>query len=302
MKIRNIILMAGMMLLAACSDDDDKQAVEQVTGPTEVCVISCNVLADNSNQTGDLSWKKRRDALVNMVETEKPDVLCLQGQYWNQVIYLEQQLAGYASVDYNVNGNDANTGRHNTVMYRADKYTLLQQGRYWLSQKPNTMTYPWASKDEERRCTTWALLKDNSTNARFYVACTQMNDGDEPEDMAARLNSAELNVEMIQQMVIDNGGTTPVILAGDMNASNDADDARRDCLAPYYGWMTDARTVGGDTKPSYNGLGTPAAGARLTPDHIFLYKAVPQSFTTLDGNYGVAYISDHNPISCKVKF
>ena len=48
-------------------------------------------------------------------------------------------------------------------------------------------------------------------NARFYVACTQMNDGDEPEDMAARLNSAELNVEMIQQMVIDNGGTTPVI-------------------------------------------------------------------------------------------
>lgn len=57
MKIRNIILMAGMILLAACSDDDDKQAVEQVTGPTEVCVISCNVLADNSNQTGDLSWK-----------------------------------------------------------------------------------------------------------------------------------------------------------------------------------------------------------------------------------------------------
>ena len=66
---------------------------------------------------------------------KKPDVLCLRVKSWNQVIYLEQQLAGYASVDYNVNGNDAIlTGRHNTVMYRADKYTLLQQGRYWLSQ------------------------------------------------------------------------------------------------------------------------------------------------------------------------
>ena len=72
-----------------------------------------------------------------------------------------------------------------------------------------------------------------------------------------------------------------------MNASNDADDSRRDCLAPYYGWMTDARTVVAIQNRATTGSGTPAAGARPTPDHIFLYKAVPQSFATLDGNYGV---------------
>ena len=71
--------MAGMMLFAACPDtDDDKQAVEQVTGPTEVCAISCNVLADNSNQTGGFVLENAATHWSVLAETEKPDVLRLQ--------------------------------------------------------------------------------------------------------------------------------------------------------------------------------------------------------------------------------
>ena len=302
MKLSNILIAVGMLMLTACGDDD-KQPVEVITGPTEVSVISCDILPDNSSQTGDLAWKNRRAAVLSMVASEKPDILCLQGQYWNQAVYLEQQLVGYDVIDYNVNGNDSNTGRHNTIMYRADKYTLVNQGRFWLSQKPTTMTYPWAAKDAERRCTTWVLLKDNATNARFYVGCTLMNDGDEPEDMTARLNSAKLNVEKFQEFMMTDETDIPVILAGNMNASADETDSRHECLAPYYKWMISAREKASstDNRPSYNGLGTPAAGRSLTPDHIFLYKASALSFKTLESNYGVQYLSDHNPISCKVK-
>ncbi len=297
---------ASLLMLSACGDDnDDKQVVEQVTGPTEVTLISCDILTDEATQAGDLSWKKRRVALLGMLETEKPDIMCMQGQYWNQVVYLEQKLAGtYTIVDHAVEGDDSEKGRHNSVMYRSDKYTLEKEGRFWLSQTPNSKTNPWAATDNERRIATWLLLKDNSTRARFYVVSTGLNTGDLAEDMQARVNSADLIVTKFQEFMETDGIDIPVILAGNMNASYAADDTRRDCLKPYLAWMESVRDEAPttDTKPSYNGLGRPASGVCLVPDHIFIYKAQALEFATLDGNYGVPYISDHNPISCKVKF
>jgi endonuclease/exonuclease/phosphatase family metal-dependent hydrolase len=300
MKIKHI-LMASLLLFtfSACSDDDDA-ADEVVTGTTEVNVVSCDILYDATSQTGDLAWKKRRAAVLNMVATETPDVICFQGQLWNQVIYLEQQLTDYDYVDYNPDGVDATTGYHNTVFYRADKYTLVDNGRFWHSQKPTSASYPWSSLDENRRLTTWVLLKDNTTHAKFYVGSTLLNDGDETADFDARYNSANLNVEQFRELQED--VAAPVILAGDMNASNAADDSRSGSLAPLYEWMQGARETASvtDTKASFNALGKDVT--RFTPDNVFLYNASAETFATLDGNYGVQYMSNHYPISCKVKF
>lgn len=297
--------MAGIALLFTACSDDEKQVVEQVTGPTEVSLISCDILSDETNQTGDLAWKKRRLAVLKMIETETPDIVCMQGQYWNQTVYLEQQLVGkYTLIDHSVEGDDSDKGFHNSLLYRTDKYTVVKEGRYWLSQKPTGKSTPWATKDNLPRINTWALLKDNTTHAQFYVASTAVNDGDLPEDQQARVNCASLIVSRFQEGQETDGTDFPVILAGNMRASYADTDARREGLKPYYDWMKSVRdnAAATDTKPSYNGLGRPASGACLVPDHIFVYKAQPLEFATLDSNYGVQYLSDHNPISCKVKF
>lgn len=309
MKLRNIFIMIGLTIFTACSDNDSEPVVEPVTGPTEVQLISFNILPIDATHTGDLDWKQRRKALLNLINTERPDVMCMQGQLWNQVVYIEQQLPDYTMIDHNADGDDSNRGRHNSIMFRTDKYTLLGEGRYWLSQRPTSASYPWSSLDEERRITTWVLLKDNQTKAQFYVATTLMNDGDESVDHDARLNSANLNVDKMKTFLDDQAekiplmlDKIPMILTGDMNASYSADDSRRDCLAPYYDYMTDARTAADtDSKPSYNALGQTVTNGRLQPDIIFMRDAQPLSFRTLDGNYGVSYISDHFPISCKIK-
>lgn len=295
--------MASLFAFAAtsCSNDDDV-VIEQVTGPTEVNVISCAITSDDSKQTGDIAWKKRRTAVIELVNQQNPDIFCTQGQLWNQTVYLQQQLTSYSSVDYNVNGNDSSTGLHNTIMFRSDKYSLLNQGRYWLSQKPTSASYPWASKDENRRCTAWALLKDNNTHAKFIVMCTQVNDGDEPEDDEARLNSANLNIAQMKEIM--GSEKIPVIFAGNLNASTDADDSRKESLDPYFSNLTDARTNAASTdgKATFNGFGDTSSATRLTTDYILLYEASPLSFKTLDAQYGSIYLSDHNPISCKIKF
>lgn len=310
MKLRNILILIGLTIFTACSDDDSGPVVEPVTGSTEVNLISFNILPIDATHTGDLDWKKRRAALLNLIDTERPDVMCMQGQLWNQVVYIEQQLQAYTMVDHNADGDDSNRGRHNSIMFRTDRFTLLGEGRYWLSQRPTAASYPWSSLDNERRITTWVLLQDNLTRARFYVATTMMNDGDESADYDARLNSANLNVDRMKTFLDDQAEnipllpeSIPMILTGDMNASYSADDPRRDCLAPYYDYMTDARAAAPDTdtKASYNALGVTVTTPRLQPDFIFLRDAQALTFRTLDGNYGVPYISDHFPISCKIK-
>ena len=131
MKLKNI-LMVGALMLTACHNDD-VIVDEQVTGPTEAKVMSFNILYDNTDVINDPNaWRLRRGAVLTMIGQERPDVMCLQEPMWNQVLYLDDKLADYDYVDQNVNGNDNADGLHNTIFYRNDKYTLIDNGSFWL--------------------------------------------------------------------------------------------------------------------------------------------------------------------------
>lgn len=301
MKIQHILL-SGLLLFTACNDDDTTIVEVEANGQSELSLISCNILPDDVKQSGDLTWNSRRPAVLNLVETENPDIFCTQGMLWNQVLYLEQQLDNYGSVDYGTEGNDSRTGSHNTIFYRADKYEVVNQGSFWHTET-GAYGYPWSTKDETYRLTAWAQLREKDTMVKFYVLTTVLNDGDLEVDLTARTKSVAYNLTRILKM-FDDYGKGPVILAGDMNASYAQYDTRRASLDALYAWMNGARESAPETdaKPSYNALGAAPAGHALTPDNVFLRSAVAESFRTLDGNYGVPYISDHNPIYCKIKF
>lgn len=294
--------MSGLLLLAACNDDDTTIVEVQPNGQSELSLISCNILADDAKQTGDLTWNSRRPAVLNLVASENPDIFCTQGMLWNQVLYLEQNLDNYGSVDFGVEGNDSRTGARNTIFYSKDKYEVVNQGSFWHTQT-GAFGYPWKTKDETYRQTAWVLFQEKATLVKFYVYTAVFNDGDTDNDLQARENSVNLNLTRIKAN-FESYGKWPVIFAGDMNASYATTDTRRESLSAIYDWMAGARETAAETdsKPSYNGLGKSTAGKCLIPDNVFLRDAKAVEFRTLDGNYGVPYISDHNPIYCKIKF
>lgn len=301
MKLKNI-LMVGVLMLTACHNDDEVIVNEPVTGPTEAKIMSFNILYDDPEENlGTHSWRARRGAILKMIDQERPEVLCLQEPMWNQVLYLDDKLAEYDYVDQNVNGNDNADGLHNAIFYRNDKYTLIDNGAYWLSSQPNGLSYPWNTADRQRRVTVWAHLKDNQTKAHFYVCSTHLNLGSEDVDLEARKRSAQLNVDKMKELA---GQDTTVVICGDMNASYAVSDPKRDGLAPYYEWMVSARDEAADTdtKFSFNQFEASMANECWNLDHIFVRKATPLKFRTLDGDYGVDYISDHYPIISTIKF
>lgn len=305
--------MIGSLLLTACKDDDATVArPEPVAGATEVSVMSLNVCGDNTSNAGATGWRARRHGVLSMIRQEKPQILCLQEAYWNQVNFLKQELPEYEFVDNNGDGADASTGLHCVVMYQKDRYDMVRTGRYWQGITPNGACYPWNAQDKVRRVVTWAWLRDKSTYAEFFVLSLQHNQGVGADDYAARKSSAELNIKQIGELTADTVTTRPndkavVLLAGDMYASYEAGDNRRACLKPYYEFMISARDQAAqtDAKICRNFFGNTLAGNDATNnvDHIFVRNAVAESFRTVDaGDYGMEYISNHYPIVAKVKF
>lgn len=297
--MKRILLIGAALLAAMCSDDD---GAERVTGPTELNLISFNIRYPAEEDTGDLAWDVRKKAVIEMIRREKPDVIGFQEPRWNQVAYLMQQLGEYGHVKKNTNeGGDDASGAYNTIMYRRDKYTLLNSGAYWLSTTPDRLSFPWASTDAQRRVTVWVHLKDNATRADFFVFTTHLPYQTEAADNEARLECVKLNVERMKRYA---GEEKPVFITGDMNASYASNDARRGCLEPYYEWMSSAREKAAETddKYSFNAFGGGDPKPAWNIDHIFYRNAEALHFRTLDGDYGVTYISDHYPIACTLKF
>lgn len=292
--------MTTALLFTACHDDD-VVIDEQVTGPTEMTVMSFNVLFDDpDNQYAEHNWRSRRNAVLTMINQENPDIMCLQESMWNQMLYLADKLTAYDYVDQNVDGNDNASGLHNTIFYNKDKYTLIDNGNYWLSSQPGGLSYPWNAVDRQRRVAVWAHLKDNKTKAHFFVFNTQLNNGDTEADQDARERSSKLNVEQMEDIV---GSDSTVVICGDMYASYAISDTKREALTPYYDWMKSLRDDAPDTdnKYSFNNFDIASANVTSNHDHIFVRNATPLKFRTLDGNYGVDYISDHYPIVSTIR-
>lgn len=298
--MKRILLIGAALLAAMCSDDDGS---ERVTGPTDLNLISFNIRYNTEEDTGELNWDVRKKAVLTMIRQEKPDVICFQEPRWQQVSYLMQQLGEYAHVKKNTNegSNLEALGSYNTIMYLREKYTLLETGSYWLSTTPDKLSFPWGSTDEQRRVSVWAHLKDNTTHADFFVFTTHLPYKTEAADNKARVECVKLNVE---QMKAYAGEGKHVFILGDMNSSYATADTRRGCLDPYYEWMSSARDTADETDDtySYNGFGLGQPRETYNIDHIFYRNAEALQFRTLDGDYGVPYISDHYPIACTFKF
>ena len=114
----------------------------------------------------------------------------------------------------------------------------------------------------------------------------------------ARAESAKYLAELVAE-----SEGFPIILGGDMNSTID-DTIFSDF---YKAGLQDARTMTDSTSNAitYNAFGGCDQSGNGTDgkviDHFFVKDVEVVSFRTLDGDYGVPYISDHYPIEILVK-
>lgn len=287
------------MLLSfpACSSSDagngageeESQPKPQPKEYTDISVISFNIRVDNAAD-GTNVWRNRRDAVVTMIERERPMLLGLQEAQPHQITYLSEHCPDYAWY-----GLGRDTGKvppatdsyaaeeTMAIFWRTAELELLDKGTFWLSETPDQVSKGWDAS--YRRTCTWAGFRHKKLGQTCYFFNTHLdNDG-----KVAREESIKL---LVSRMKTINSKRRVSFLTADFNSN--VTDA---CFAPLHVYMRDARANAAvsDDYPSWNGYG--ASTGRL--DHVFFSgdNCTAREFRTLRGDYGVPYISDHYPVA-----
>ncbi len=230
-------------------------------------------------------WEARRDLLVRTIRDARPDVVATQELVAAQGEYIVGALPGYAWFGSGRRGAQGDAGdEHMGVFYRRDALRLVESGDFWLSDTPDVPgSISWGNLYP--RMVTWGLFERAGDGRRFYLLDTHLPYRE--QDGPARVRSAQAILRWIATLPAD----VPVVLAGDFNDAPDSETYR---------------TLAGELRDAWTG-----APARDGPDGTFHgFKGVPgkridwilhrglqpRRATTLTGQAGGRYPSDHFPV------
>ncbi|WP_299758072.1 endonuclease/exonuclease/phosphatase family protein [uncultured Pontibacter sp.] len=254
-------------------------------------VATFNIRYDNVNDTVN-AWSKRLPAITGLVQFHDFDMFGTQEVMHHQLQGMAKELAGYSYIG--VGRDDGKEkGEYAAVFYKNEKYKLLKQGHFWLSETPDKPGKGWDA-DYPRVCS-WGQFRELGTGYTFYLFNVHFDHRGEQ----ARKES----VKLVQQKIIEIAGKAPVILTGDFNFSQHDEKYK-------------AMSAGSDLKAAYQlakfryeprGTFNAFEASRQTDeriDHIWLTPDFSVSkYGILTDTYANGlFPSDHFPVMAEVKY
>ena len=242
----------------------------------EITVLSFNIWTD----TGSID--KRMNGVLETIRSEMPDSFGLQEAHelWRQPLKRALQNADTIGAPY---GIACNWGRYfgvqegTPIFYRKDKYKLVKEGVFWLSDRPRIASVGWDAALP--RIAGYAVLKDKQTGFTYV----HFNAHFDHVGATARANSARLIADRINAMGL------PAVFTADVNAGTAA------LPAQYFaaGGLTDLRGAAlvTDTGPTFHAY----SGATSVIDYIYAnhYLRDAAQFKVIRDEYDGQYPSDH---------
>ena len=253
--------------------------------------MTYNIRYDNPEDSAN-SWSNRKALLSSQINFYHPDVVGVQEALDHQLSFLDSALNDYSYIG--VGRKDGKTkGEYNAIFYDYNKFDLLEQGTFWLSETPDSISVGWDAALS--RICTYALLHHRSLDQDIWVFNTHFDHiGEE-----ARANSAQLIMQKIN--ALNNKRNFPVILMGDFNTSFDEveygsiitsrlEDSKETCLQPPYG-----------PTGTFNGFDFES---RVTNriDYIFVSKQIAVlKYGVMSASQEGKFLSDHFPVYIEIE-
>ena len=178
------------------------------TGAQSLFVVSYNIRYKNNHDSinGDV-WTKRCQVISDQINFMQPDIFGAQEVLVGQIRDFNRTLPRYAYIGVGRDdGKEA--GEYAAIFYRKDKFQLLKNGNFWLSETPEKPGLGWDAVCV--RICSWGLFKDKKTKLKFYFFNLHMDH----VGTVARREAAKLVISKIKELT---DGKLPVILTGDFN-------------------------------------------------------------------------------------
>ena len=188
-------------------------AIANSFGGIKAKVISYNILCyhcDGSKPNIEDWMQVRRLAWFETFDLVNPDIAGLQEVLDGMYDLIHDRYASeYTFFTRGV--RNTYSDHNNTIMFRTSKYSLIDSGRFWLSETPEYESIGWDA--EQERVANWVRLEERETGFRFYVYDTHYSAYGSD---ATRANSSTLVSQQIGGR--DNPDFEPALLLGDFNA------------------------------------------------------------------------------------
>ena len=251
-----------------------------------ITVLSQNIRCIDDPNGNSVS--ERASRFRQLMMEYRPDLVGTQETTsgWNKrfstmIKYLDRytDLGEYGMVGCSREGREATDGEWNTILYRKDRFELLDSDTTWLCDTPDEAGAVEGSLC--KRICTWALLKDKQTGETILFANTHLDHSTD------EVRSVQMNILM--DYLADRIGQYPFYLTGDFNCRVDSvpysTATERLSDAHKTTWVD--RSTATRTYHDYKESG----GSEI--DFIFHNEhTVPVSYEIISKDYG-GYVSDH---------
>jgi endonuclease/exonuclease/phosphatase family metal-dependent hydrolase len=240
----------------------------------------------------------RAEKAIQIVRDYNPDILGTQELLDFQLYGMSGELlaSGLSDYDYYAVGREdgVHAGEHAAIFWRADRFTQLDAGTFWLTPTPEVpgSIYPGAGTT---RIASWVVLEDHLSGQELFVLDTHWDN----VSGAANLYSANLIRERLPELA----DGRPILLTGDLNSTQSSSavqtllglndpsgiqlgDAFREVNAPSSNELT------------FHNYGGGTVGSRI--DFILhTDELTPTAASIVRTSYDGKYPSDHYPVTAE---
>ncbi|MGD8818428.1 MAG: endonuclease/exonuclease/phosphatase family protein, partial [Acidobacteriota bacterium] len=173
-------------------------------------VMTFNIRYGTAND-GDNDWSLRREAVFEVIEAFRVDVLGVQEALNSQLAEISAALPGYRRIGV---GRDdgAEAGEYSAILVDSSRFEVLDEGTFWFSDTPDVPgSTSWGN--EIPRICTFAHLRDGPANRTFWVFNVHWDHVSQP--------SRERAAELLMATIGERAAGEPVLITGDFNAGED---------------------------------------------------------------------------------
>lgn len=237
----------------------------------EFIVLDYNVWMHTAGQEG------RVKSLLNDIEKISPDIMGLQECTHEWMAYLSEKFsAEYGIIGEGRDGTHTSEDQFNPILYRKDKFTLIDSGTRWLSETPE-VKYTKVPDSTYERIFTFAVLEEKATGKQFVFISTHFDHEGGQADQASAMTAY---ISQFRNM--------PMLMCGDYNGSG------VEKIMIEHGYLSTETAAAEKVNPG----NTFSGGSKI--DFIFTNgKGITVTYYEVDNDNAN---SDHYPIIVKFKF
>jgi len=239
----------------------------------KIKVISQNIR--HANDPAPNTRDERLPRIKKVLDSYNADIIGMQEvrNWWTLNLIKYELIDTYE--DYTVNRGD---GEGLSILWRKDKFELMDCYHFWLSDTPDEQSI-WEGSNYYR-IVSWVKLKENKTGTEFYVFNAHFD-----TNADVRLRSSKLLIEKMKEIC----GDTPSFVVGDFNMSDDSDEYNE--MLTYF---KDTAALFDDYSGTFHKYGTRTGDDLVRLDYCFVTdKTVVQSYKVMTDTVESKYLSDH---------